>query len=415
MALPATPIVKINLTGGASFGSPFVLDTSELDFAILAEPDTIIIDVSNLVSKIDTRKERNLFQDKYQAGTATVRILDQNGDWNPQNTSSPYYPNLVPLRSIIIEADYAGTVYPIFKGYIQEYLYTYPVDQNELGYVDLICSDAFRLVFNSNVTTVTGATAGQDTGTRVDKILDTIGWPSSARSVMTGDTLCQSDPATTRSALSAIETVTFTEQGAFYFDKAGNAVFKSRDFVYTSPADTPTVFSNATGSTDIPYAGITFALDDKTIVNQASVTRTGGVTQVSSDQTSIDKYFLHSITANNMLMQTDTEALDLASNFVASRKDTTLRIETITLDLVTLGYSAGVTAALDLDYFDPMQITNVNVAGTTIVKTLQCQGIAHSITPNTWRTTLTTQENVLDGFILDSTLYGILDTSVLAY
>jgi hypothetical protein len=414
MALPATPIVKINLTGGASFGDPFVLDTSELDFAILADPGTVIIDVSNQVAKIDTRKERNLFQDKYQSGSATVRITDENGDWNPQNTSSPYYPNLVPLRSIIIEANYAGTVYPIFKGYITEYLYQYPKDQ-EIGYVDLICSDAFRLVFNSNVTTVTGATAGQGTGTRIDKILDTIGWPSSSRSIMTGNTLCQADPATTRSALQAIETATFTEQGAFYFDKAGNAVFKDRTFVYESPAEAPTVFSNAVASTDIPYAGITFALDDKTIVNQASVTRTGGTTQTASDATSIAKFFLHSITANDMLMQTDAEALDLASNFVASRKDTTLRIETITLDLVTLGYGAGVTAALDLDYFDPMQITNVNVAGTTIVKTLQCQGIAHSITPNTWRTTLTTQENILDGFILDSTLYGILDTSVLAY
>jgi hypothetical protein len=414
MALPATPVVKINLTGGASFGDPFILDTSELDFAILGEPGTIIIDVSNLVSKIDTRKERNLFQDKYQAGTATVRILDQNGDWNPQNTSSPYYPNLVPLRSIVIEANYSGTVYPIFKGYIQEYLYTYPKDQ-ELGYVDLICSDAFRLVFNSNVTSVTGAVANQATGTRVDKILDAIGFPASSRSIMTGDTLCQADPGTTRTALSAIETATFTEQGAFYFDKAGNAVFKDRDFVYTSSSATPTVFSNAVGSTDIPYAGITFALDDKTIVNQASVTRIGGTTQTASDTPSIEKFFLHSITANDMLMTTDAEALDLASNFVASRKDTSIRIETITLDLVTLGYSAGVTAALDLDYFDPMQITNVNVAGTTIVKTLQCQGIAHSITPNTWRTVLTTQENVLDGFILDSTLYGILDTSVLAY
>jgi len=372
MALPATPIVKINLTGGASFATPFILDTSQLDFAVLGEPGQIIIDVSNQVSKIDTRKERNLFQDKYLAGTATVRILDQNGDWNPQNTSSPYYPNLVPLRSIIIEANYSGTVYPIFKGYIQEYLYTYPKDQNELGYVDLICTDA-------------------------------------------GNTLCQADPATTRSALAAIETVTFTEQGAFYFDKAGNAVFKDRDFVYTSGTATPTVFSNATGSTDIPYAGITFALDDKTIVNSATVTRTGGSPQTASNQDSIDKFFLHSITANDMLMQTDAEALNLASNFVASRKDTTLRIETITLDLVTLGYGAGVAAALGLDYFDPMQITNVNVAGTTIVKTLQCQGIAHSITPNTWRTTLTTQENILDGFILDSTLYGILDTSVLAY
>jgi len=414
MALPATPIVKINLTGGASFGDPFILDTSELDFAILADPGTVIIDVSNQVAKIDTRKERNLFQDKYLSGSATVRITDETGAWNPQSVTSPYYPNLVPLRSIIIEADYAGTVYPIFKGYITEYLYTYPKDQ-EIGYVDLICSDAFRLIFNSNVTTVADAGAGQGTGTRVGKILDAIGWPSSSRSIMTGNTLCQADPATTRTALAAIETATFTEQGAFYFDKAGNAVFKDRTFVYESPAETATAFSNATGSSAIPYAGITFALDDKTIVNQATVTRIGGTAQTSADAASIAKYFLHSITANDMLMQTDAEALDLASNFVASRKETTLRIESITLDLVTLGYGAGVTAALDLDYFDPMQITNVNVAGTTIVKTLQCQGIAHSITPNTWRTTLTTQENVLDGFILDSTLYGILDTSVLAY
>jgi hypothetical protein len=414
MALPAIPIVKINLTGGASFGEPFVLNTSQLDFAVLAEPDTLIVDVSNQVSKIDTRKERNLFQDKYQSGSATVRILDETGAWNPQNELSPYWPNLVPLRSIIIETEYAGTVYPIFKGYIQEYLYTYPRDQ-EIGYVDLICSDAFRLVFNSNVTTVTGAVAGEGTGTRVGKILDTIGWPESARSIMTGNTLCQADPATTRTALAAIETATFTEQGAFYFDKGGNAVFKDRTFVYESAAETPTVFSNATGSTDIPYAGITFALDDKTIVNQATVTPIGLTSQTASNQDSIDKFFLHSITANDMLMQTEAEALDLARNFVASRKDTSVRIESITLDLVTLGYGAGVTAALDLDYFDPMQITNVNVAGTTIVKTLQCQGIAHSITPNTWRTTLTTQENVLDGFILDSTLYGILDTSVLAY
>ena len=414
MALPAIPKVQINLTGGASFAPAFILDTSQLDFAILSDTTQVIIDVSNQVSKIDTRKERNLFQDKYLSGTATVRILDQNGDWNPQNTASPYYPNLVPLRSIIISADYLGTDYPIFKGYITEYLYTYPKDQ-EIGYVDLVCSDAFRLIFNSNVTTVTGAVAGEGTGSRVGKILDTIGWPSSARLIMTGNTLCQADPATTRTALAAIETATFTEQGAFYFDRSGNAVFKDRNFVYQSSSATATAFSNVVGSPAIPYAGITFALDDKTIVNSASVTRTGGTTQTASNADSIGKFFLHSITANDMLMQTDAEALNLASNFVASRKDTTLRIDSITLDLVTLGYGAGVSAALDLDYFDPMQITNVNVAGTTIVKTLQCQGIAHSITPNTWRTTLTTQENILDGFILDSTLYGILDTSVLAY
>jgi hypothetical protein len=396
MALPAVPIVKINLTGGASFGEPFVLGSSRLGFAELASGSTVIVDVSNQVSKIDTRKERNLYQDKYLSGTATVRILDQNGDWNPQNVSSPLYPNLVPLRSIQISANYSGTNYGIFKGYITEYLYTYPIDQNELGYVDLICSDGFKLLFNSNVTTVTGQVAGQDTGTRIDKILNTVGWPVSQRSIQTGNTTCVADPATVRTGLTAIQTAEFTEQGAFYVDKSGNAVFKNRQFVYDAQAVAPTKFSNATGSSDISYAGITFAHDDKTIVNQATVTRIGGTAQTYSDATSVAQYFLHSVTAEQMLMQTDANALALATAYVTSRKDTTIRIESIMLDLVTLAYGAGIVAALDLDYFDTMEITNVNVSGTTIVKKLQCQGIAHSITPNTWKTTLTTQEALLD-------------------
>jgi len=36
MALPATLVVKINLSGGASFGNPFILGTSQLGFAELA-------------------------------------------------------------------------------------------------------------------------------------------------------------------------------------------------------------------------------------------------------------------------------------------------------------------------------------------------------------------------------------------
>ena len=43
MALPATPIVKINLTQGASFGTVLVLGTGQLGFAELGAvvPDQI--------------------------------------------------------------------------------------------------------------------------------------------------------------------------------------------------------------------------------------------------------------------------------------------------------------------------------------------------------------------------------------
>jgi hypothetical protein len=42
-------------------------------------------------------------------------------------------------------------------------------------------------------------------------------------------------------------------------------------------------------------------------------------------------------------------------------------------------------------------------------------GVSMAITPNSWKTTLTTLEPIIDGFILDSSLYGVLDTGVLAY
>jgi hypothetical protein len=392
MALPATLVVKINLSGGASFGNPFILGTSQLGFAELASSVPVIVDVSTSTTNISTRRGRNLIQDQYESGQATIRINDPDGDWNPQNTSSPYYGLLQPLRKIQASAIYSGTTYGLFGGYITEYRYTYPTGQ-ETGYVTFICYDAFRLMYNSNVTTVTGGTAGQTTAQRVQSILTMIAWPASFTSIGTGATTCVADPGTTRTVLEAIQTAEFTEQGAFYIDENGVATFKGRQYVYDAQAASPTVF-NQTGG--ISYAGITFALDDKTIVNKATVTRIGGTAQTYSDATSIAQYFTRSITATDMLMQTDPVALSLATAYVDSRKETSIRIETITLDLMTPSYSAGITAALSLDFFNTVDITNEQPGGSTIQKKLQVQGIAHNITPNTWSTTLATQEPLLD-------------------
>jgi hypothetical protein len=393
MALPATISVKINLSGGASFGNPFILGTSQLGFAELASAIPVIVDVSTQTTNISTRRGRNLLQDKYESGSATIRIVDPDGDFNPQNTASPYFGLLQPLRKIQASAIYGGVTYGLFGGYITEFRYTYPTGQ-ETGYCTFICNDAFRLMYNSGITTVTGGTAGQTTAQRVQSILTMIAWPPAFTSIGTGATTCIADPGTTRTVLDAIHTVEFTEQGAFYIDANGVATFKGRQFVYDAQAASPTIF-NQTG-TGINYAGITFALDDKTIVNKATVTRTGGTAQTYSDATSIAQYFTRSITATDMLMQTDANALALATAYVDTRKETSIRIETITLDLVTPSYTAGVTAALSLDFFDTVDITNEQPGGSTIQKKLQVQGIAHNITPNTWTTTIATQEALLD-------------------
>lgn len=411
------PVLKVSIdfSSGAGTGTTFIIGDpiyGQLDYNVLNESTSLIVDVSDLALQIKTNRTRNFTQDMYESGSAIVRLLDNNGDFNPENPSSPYAADLLPLRKISVSAVYGGTTYPLYFGYTTSYAYTYPKGQ-EVGYVDITCADAFRLYNNASLTTVTSATAGQTTGTRTDKILDQLEWPSSMRLIDTGDTTCIVDPGTSRTGLTALRDVEATELGGFYVSPEGDAVFKSRSSLLSSLSAAPTVF-NQTG-TGINYWGITFAFDDKLIINNANYSRLGGTVQSAKDQTSIDTYFTHSVTKENLLMETDAVALQAAQQLVASRKDTSIRIDSITLDLDTPDYSSGIVAALSLDYFDNMQITNIQPGGSDITKTLQCQGVSHDITPGNWRTTFATMEPVIDGFILDSSLYGIIGTSVLSY
>jgi hypothetical protein len=411
VSYPIVVGVTFDFSNGPVFGYPFTIGDPAhgvLGVDVLGETAADIVDISSQVGNISIRRGYNLLQDQFQAGTATVRVYDPNGDWNPQNPASPYYGKLVPLRKIRVSGD---GIY-LFSGYTIGYNYTYPKDQ-DIGFVDIECSDAFRLFNMANITSVTGSSAGQTTGARIDDILDTVSWPTSMRDINTGNSTVQADPATSRTSLSAIKNVEFSEQGAFYVSPSGNAVFDQRSYIISKSGQNPTTFAN--DGSGIGYKNIVFAFDDKLIINQASITRTGGTAQNSTNAASITKYFPHSINVTDLVVQTDAEALNIAQTYVATRAETTIRIDALTLDLNTPAYTAGISAALNLNFFDTMAITNVAQDGTTIQKTLQCMGIQHEITPNSWNTTFTTSEPIVDGFIVGSSLYGIIGTSVMTY
>ena len=407
MATP-TLVVTFDFSSGASFGFPLILDEGILDTNVLADAAALVVDISNQINNVSIRRGYNLLQEQFQTGTATIRLLDQNGDWNPTNPASPYYPNLVPLRKVRISAD----SYFLFSGYTVSYNYQWDKEQN-VGYVDIELSDAFRLFNMSNITTVTGGTAGQTTGTRITAILDQIGFPASMRNIEAGATTVQADPGTSRTSLQAFQNMEFSEQGAFYILPTGDAEFLSRATIQSKSGVNPTFFSN--DGTGIEYRNIVTALDDKLIINTTSITRAGGTAQTASNTASQIKYFPHSYTATDLLVETDAQALDIAQAYTATRAETTLRVDSLTLDLNTANYTAGTIAALSLDFFDTIRVKNVGQDGTIIDKTLQCMGVAHEITPATWNTTFVTSEPIIDGFILDSVLYAILDTSVITY
>ena len=242
MAIP-TVNAFINFSTGASFGQAFIIGQGILGTNILAGGSSVIVDVSDQLDSIRTDRGRNASADQFQSGTLTMRIVDQNGDFNPQNTSGPYYNLLTPMRKVQITATYGATTYPIFSGYITGYNTVTPKNVGDVVYTTITAIDGMRLLQNALVTTVTGAVAGEDGGTRIGRILDTVGWPNSLRSIQTGNTTVQADPGTQRSALAAIQTVQTTEYGAFYIDPNGVATFKNRNYCASTPANTPVVFN----------------------------------------------------------------------------------------------------------------------------------------------------------------------------
>lgn len=417
--------VSIDFANGPAFGNPLVLDdpTSFLDEAILADSASDLVDVSNIALRVQTKRGRNRILNKFEAGSASIVLRDDNGDFSPSNTSSPYYGKLVPLRKVRVWADYQDEItlvttrYFIFSGYITSFDTNFVRGFEETSTVTLQCVDGFRLLNNIAITTVAGTSAGQLSGARIDDLLDVSDYPLSQRQIDTGDSTLQADPGTSRNLLEAIQLVESSEFGGFFFQKTGTATFYSRDTVSKKADATPYNFSDA--GSGIGFAEIDFAYDDQLIVNDVTVTRAGGVAQNVQNSDSINTYFIHSGQRSGILVETDEEAYNQAVMLLQARANATLRIDSMTLNLFDTNAAANdrINAALGMEIFSLLNITKQMPGGSTVTRELFCQGVSHDITPRSWNTKVFTSEPLIQALILDSTTQGTLDNAnaVLSY
>ena len=414
--------VEIDFSNGPSFGYPFTLNdpASLLDSAVLADSPSDVVEITGQVMRCSTRRGRNRILSNFEAGTATVVLNDPNSDFNPQNTSSPYYGKLVPLRKIRIYADVilGGVPYKfyIFSGYITSYDTSFYQGTDATATVTLQCVDGFRLLANvsTDIPPVPGCSAGQLSGTRVNALLDYADWPNSLRNIDVGDSNMQADPGGNRSILQALQTIEQSEFGAFYIQPTGVARFLDRTDVSQLADIVVRTYSDTGASGTLPYTNIDISYDDQLILNDVTVTRLGGTPQIVIDQPSVDTYFYKSGQRTDILVETDAEALDQAETLVASRKDATLRVDSMTVNLNNDNPAQNV-AALGADIYQLVDIEKTMPGGSSIVSELFIQGIQHDVTTNSWNVKLLTAEPIIQAFILDSSTQGVLDTNALSY
>ena len=412
MTLPTTPTVELRLGTGAGFGDVLILDDpldGILGTNVLGTNVIQTVNISNLVQRISIRRGRDRMFEEYTPGQAIIQFQDFTGDWNPDNASSPYYGQILPMRQVRIHTTYSGNIYYLYTGFITSWDWNWSDQAADYAIVTIRCVDAFRLLQLSNITSVTGAANKDLPGERINLILDQIGWSSGLREIDTGDTELQNDPGTLRNALDACQLIEQSDLGALFIAPNGHVTYLSRDTLSILAAGTATTFDD--DGTDIAYQDLDVNLDETELANQVTFTRLGGSAQTVSDATSIDQYFLRSYFRDGLMMETNALALNRATSVLNYRKDPRVRVDSITLDLSSV--SNRVVPGLSLDIGDPIVVNRTFANGTRFDVRVTVNGVSHDITPERWTTTFTTAYPLSTAFILDSNQFGILGTNTL--
>lgn len=111
---------------GLRLGAPTLSypPTLKVEIAFATDPLAAVptwTDVSQYVKGFTTKRGRPHELGRIDTGTATVALDNADRRFDPQNTSSPYSPNVLPLRKCRITLDDGLTAHRVFTGYVERW------------------------------------------------------------------------------------------------------------------------------------------------------------------------------------------------------------------------------------------------------------------------------------------------------
>lgn len=103
-------------------------------------------DISGYLKTFTVHRGRSDDQSPFNAGQAQIVLSNETRAFDPTYASSPYYPNVLPMRRISIQATYNAITYDVFNGYVTNWQQTYdpPADAECV----VTAADAFKVLAN---------------------------------------------------------------------------------------------------------------------------------------------------------------------------------------------------------------------------------------------------------------------------
>jgi hypothetical protein len=403
--------VMVGFQSTTGFGTPFLLNDAFYGVLDTVGRGTLggvtMVDLTYLVESVNITRGRSRQLDQFNAGTATIAFDNASQILNPSNTSSPYYPFVLPRCPVQILAN--GV--PIYTGLVTDWNLDYDISNEDIMYAS--CSDQFTVLANQSLNAVTPSV--EASGTRINTVLSysEINYQG-ARSIDTGSsTLGAYAIAQDTNVLNYLQLVNTSEQGYLFMSANGTLTFKGRSSVL-NPVAGATFNTDGTG---LPYQTLVNQYGDELLYNYIVTQSPAGAKQTASNANSIALYQAQQYALMDLLNSTTTEVAGLGNYLLGKYQNPVLRFTGLSTQMAALS-TANQNIILGLDMTSICTVVKNFVVGTpaTETQTLIVSGISHNITPGSHIISYTFESTDGNQYLtLNDAIFGTLDNNLLSF
>lgn len=329
------------------------------------------IDITNRVNTLALSRGKNRDLDRFNAGTLSVGLNNEDRAFDPLFASSPFAGNIVPRRDIRVLAPGGAVQY---VGKILDWNFSFTPNGRQSA--SLEAADGLTVLAQQELTA--GTATPELTGARINAVLSqpSVDWPLDQRLIDVGNSAL-GDDVFSGNALSYLQKVEQSEAGLLFLNKLGQVTFIDR--LTTPTVDNYTIFAD--DGTGIPFAPASLDYGTEQLYNRVVVT-SPDFTATVDGALSQTRYGISEVTVDTLLE--DEPTVQGLANLLLSRfQEPQLRFQAIRVEMesLTSGQRADVFA-LEIGDVAQVKLTPGNPpVGTKIERFGQIIGIAHDVEP----------------------------------